>query len=83
MHLLDKVREMKQFIIDESNGLSAEELNRLKLDPNKTGYKWLDRWRRWYNISKRHAWNKLKVSWEKIKKRCKVLLTNIFRLMTA
>ena len=31
--LLDKAKEMKQFIIDESNGLSAEELKLPKLGP--------------------------------------------------
>ena len=44
--LLDKVREMRQFIIDESNGLSAEELNLPKLEPNNTGFHGLNRWRR-------------------------------------
>ena len=63
--LLDKVREMKQFIIDENNGLSAEELDLPKLEPNNTGFHWFDRWRRWCNSSKRHVWNKLKVIWEK------------------
>ena len=43
---------------------------------------WLARWRRRYGISKRSSWNRLKVTWEKVKSRCRTLLTNIFRLAT-
>ena len=75
--LLQKAREMKQWLMDEE-GIPADCLP--KLEPNKIGYNWFGRWRRFYNISKRYHWNRLKVSWKKIKARCYVHLTNIFRL---
>ena len=78
--LLDKAREMKKWLIEEE-GIPARSLP--KLEPNKTGYAWLHRWRHFYNISKRYHWNRLKVSWKKIKARCYVHLTNIFRLAIA
>ena len=78
--LLDKAREMKRWLIDEE-GIPAHSLP--KLEPSKTGYAWLHRWRHFYNISKRYHWNRLKVSWKKIKARCYVHLTNIFRLAIA
>ena len=78
--LLDKAREMKMWLIVEE-GIPAHSLP--KLEPNKTGYSWLQRWRHFYNISKRYHWNRLKVSWKKIKARCHIHLTNIFRLAIA
>ena len=75
--LLQKAREMKQWLIN-AEGIPADSLP--KLERNNSGYKWLQRWRKFYNISKRHHWNRLKVSWKKIKARCYVHLTNIFRL---
>ena len=78
--LLDKAREMKRWLIAEE-GIPAHSLP--KLEPSKTGYAWLHRWRHFYNISKRHHWNRLKVSWKKIKARCHIHLTNIFRLAIA
>ena len=78
--LLDKAREMKKWLIEEE-GIPAR--SQPKLEPSKTGYAWLHRWRHFYNISKRYHWNRLKVSWKKIKARCYVHLTNIFRLAIA
>ena len=74
--LLEKARAMRQFLIDE-HGLPASDLP--LLEPDNTGYHWLHRWRKHYNISKRYHWNKLKVSWAKIKGRVRTFLTNIFR----
>ena len=53
-----------------------------KLDTNSGIKSWLLRWRRRYRISKRSSWNRLKVTWARIKQRCRTLLTNIFRLAT-
>ena len=77
--LLEKAREMRDFLID-AHGYSADQLP--KLEPSNTGYKWVKRWRLFHNISKRHHWNRLKVSWLKLKKRIRTNLTNIFRLTT-
>ena len=74
--LLEKARAMRQFLIDE-HGLPASDLP--ALEPDNTGYKWLGRWRIFHNISKRYHWNRLKVSWAKIKRRVGTYLTTIFR----
>ena len=77
--LLEKAREMRDFLID-AHGYSADQLP--KLEPSNNGYHWVTRWRLFHNISKRHHWNRLKVSWAKLKKRIRTNLTNIFRLTT-
>ena len=74
--LLEKAREMRQFLIDE-HGLPASDLPLLESD--NTGYRWVHRWRISYNLSKKYHWNRLKVSWAKIKRRVRTYLTTIFR----
>ena len=74
--LLEKAREMRQFLIDE-HGLPASDLPLLESD--NTGYQWLHRWRISHNLSKKYHWNRLKVSWAKIKRRVRTYLTTIFR----
>ena len=73
--LLNKAREMRQWLIDHEE---VEESDLPKL-VDAAGRQWLRRWRLKYNISLKHHWDRLKVSWPKIKKRVEVLLTNIFR----
>ena len=74
--LLEKARAMRQFLIDE-HGLPASDLPLLESD--NTGYRWVHRWRISYNLSKKYHWNRLKVSWAKIKRRVRTYLTTIFR----
>jgi len=49
------------------------------LDGN-AGHQWLMRWRNRYRISMKRIGMQMKVSWQKITRRVRVLLTNIFRL---
>ena len=44
------------------------------------GYQWFWRWRQMYGIVKKVCGMKLKVPWTKVKRRVRVLLSNIYRL---
>ena len=61
--LLRKAQEMKDFLIN----VEKVDPNELPILEEGAGRMWLTRFRRFYNISKRHHWNRLKVSWQKIK----------------
>ena len=92
---VDKVEGLKlrisgSMLVDEARHMVKDLIKEQKRDPDSlpklnnysTARSWLQRWRRWYNISRRYHWNRLKVSWAKVKKRCRILLSNIFRLAT-
>lgn len=73
--LLNKARELAAFLEKEK----IVSHNALPSLDDAAGRMWISRWRKRYRISKRHSWNRLKVSWSKVKSRTRTLLSNIFR----
>ena len=73
--LLKKARELRGQLVHE--GWIDKDLPKLIGNP---GACWFKRWRRRYGIVKKVTGMKLKVPWQKVKKRIRVFLGNIFRL---
>ena len=73
--LMKKARDMRQVLVDEE-----QDENDLPNLEDNAGHCWFMRWRRRFGIVKMVTGMKLKVPWEKVKRRVRVLLGNIFRL---
>jgi len=73
--LMERARTCRQQLI--ANGFAESTLPKLDGDAGKH---WLARWRKEYKISKRVNGLQLKVAWRKVLRRCRVLLTNIYRV---
>ena len=73
--MLEKARQLRFRLL--ANGY--EETDLPKLD-GRAGVNWFERWRHEHSYAIHAAGLQLKVSWRKVLRRVRVLLTNIFRL---
>lgn len=73
--LIDKARQMRFYLVQ--GGLMESELP--KLD-GQNGINWFFRWRTEHSLTLKATGMQLKVAWRKVLRRCRVLMTNIFRL---
>ena len=73
--LMTKARELRADLLQ--NGWPEADLPKLI---GNAGAQWFKRWREMYGIVKKVTGMKLKVSWSKVKRRTKILLSIIFRL---
>lgn len=73
--LMEQLRGLYQYAKD--SGVREEDLPQLE---GSAGKSWFFRWRREYHISQKACGMQLKVAWVKILKRCKIFLTNIWRV---
>mgnify|MGYP005725852701 CR=1 FL=1 len=73
--MMNHARALRQHLLDK--GKPEHELPILT---ENAGAKWFERWRAEYRIVSKVCALQMKVSWSKVKRRTRVLLTNIFRL---
>ena len=74
--LLDKAKQLRFQLLQD--GFMESDLPKMEGRP---GINWFARWRKEHALIVKGQGLQLKVAWSKILRRCRVLLTNIFRLM--